>query len=157
MRVLIKTFCRTWHGPWQQQRKQKRRKASPYFFPLKHWKVWRGIFQSFGTKLKIEPHEYFWRKKNCFKIPSAGENFFKVEFSPSVFAASLHFSLCLFQKCAIPGLFSLFNVVSMQLKVKKCFWWLDSNLGPLVSEAIALITVTQPLDVSVYIFVWTNF
>ena len=71
------------------------------------------------------------------------------------------FSLSFSKMCHSWPLFFIqcrfYAVKSKKMLLIKHFWWLDSNLGPLVSEAIALITVTQPLDVSVYIFVWTNF
>ena len=50
-----------------------------------------------------------------------------------------------------PASFSLFSSFNTQLTVNKCsipinfWWWLDSNRGPLVSEATALPTEPQPL------------
>ena len=57
--------------------------------------------------------------------------------------------LSCFFKWAIPGLFSLIFVFSIQLTLNKCsnFFcqWLDLNRGPLVMEATALPTEPQPL------------
>ena len=62
------------------------------------------------------------------------------------------------KKWAIPGLFFLyFRLFNTQLRVYKCSIlinfcrWLDSNRGPLVSEATALPTEPQPLPCSLYL------
>ena len=49
-------------------------------------------------------------------------------------------SLCFF-------IFCLCNTASIQLVVNKVCWWLDSNLGSLVSEATALPTEPKPRPV----------
>ena len=56
-----------------------------------------------------------------------------------------------FYKLAIPGLFflyfRLFNIVDSKQMFNKFCQWLDSNRGPLVSEATALPTEPQPLPI----------
>ena len=67
-----------------------------------------------------------------------------------------------FKKWAIPGLFFLyFRLFNTQLTVYKCSilinfcQWLDSNRGPLVSEATALPTEPQPLPMFYLFTDWT--
>ena len=77
----------------------------------------------------------------------------KTMFSVKIFVC---FSLEIFVKnCPFPDSFSYFCFFSVQLTVHNVQYkfcrWLDSNLGPLVSEATALPTEPQPLPIS---YVW---
>ena len=82
--------------------------------------------------------------------------------------SNLFITILVFFKCDIPGLFfSLFSSFqySWQSDIKVCLW-LDSNRGPLASEATALPTEPQPLPLNIFCccliilrrrrhFVWT--
>ena len=79
----------------------------------------------------------------------------------SLHSANIHRNntqVCMFFSWAIPGLFPFIIVFSMQVTSNKCSYkfcqLLDSNRGPLVSEATTLLTEAQPLPIAMHVGVY---